>query len=116
MAKFVFVVLSNAVSEDADEEFNEWYSGTHVPDFLQFDSVLSARRFVRSEHQFLPTDDALGRRYLAVYEVETDDPAALFEDVHAARGDGRITPTDTIQRDPPPINMLIEQTEGPVSG
>lgn len=115
MAKYVFVVLSNSVSDDVDDEFNEWYSGTHVPDFLQFDSVLSARRFTRSEHQFLPSDDALGRRYLAIYEVETDDPAALFEDVHAARVDGRIRPTETIQRDPPPITMLFEQTEGPVS-
>ena len=34
MAKFVFLVRSNSVSEDAGEEFNEWYSGTHVPDFL----------------------------------------------------------------------------------
>ncbi len=115
MAKYVFVVLSNSVSDDADDEFNEWYSGIHVPDFLQFDSVLSARRFTRAEHQFLPSDDALGRRYLAIYEVETDDPAALFEDVHAARVDGRIRPTETIQRDPPPITMLFELTEGPVS-
>ncbi len=116
MAKYVFLVLSNAVSDDVDDEFNEWYSGIHVPDFLQFDSVLSARRLTRANDQFLPTDDALGRRYLAIYEVETDDPAALFEDVHAARVDGRIRPTETIERDPPPITMLFEQTEGPITG
>ncbi|MDE2697154.1 MAG: hypothetical protein OXH97_11690, partial [Chloroflexota bacterium] len=109
------LVVSNSVSADADDEFNEWSSGIHVPDFLQFASLLSPRRFTRAEHQFLPSDDALGRRYLAIYEVETDDPAALFEDVHAARVDGRIRPTETIQRDPPPITMLFELTEGPVS-
>lgn len=116
MAKYVFLVLSNSASDDVDEEFNEWYSGIHVPDFLQFDSVLSARRLTLAEHQFLPGDDALGRRYLAIYEVETDDPASLFEEVHAARVDGRIRPTETIQRDPPPITMLFEQTETQVSG
>ena len=40
----VLVVLANSV-ESREDEFNDWYSGVHVPEILALPSFLSARRF-----------------------------------------------------------------------
>ena len=70
MARYLFVVNSNP-AEGREREYNEWYSNRHVADLLAVPGVVSARRFVLEEAQ--PADVPRPFKYLALYEVETDD-------------------------------------------
>ena len=70
MEKHVFVVLTNAV-EGEDDAFNEWYSGVHLADVLKVPGIVAAQRFKLSDVQ--RDKPPLPYRYLALYEIETDD-------------------------------------------
>ncbi len=80
MTKHTLVVLTNA-NEGADDAFNDWYTNTHIGDILALEGFTAAQRFKLSETQLAEGD--LPYRYLALYEIETDDlagaRAALLE-------------------------------------
>ena len=58
----------------------------------------------------MPGDDAAGRQYLALYEVEVDDWAAFAEAQGTAFAEGRITVnTDLLQLDPMVMTMVFEE-------
>lgn len=70
MARYVFVVLTNAV-EGRDEQFNDWYTNEHLGDVLRLPGFVGAQRF-----KFAPWKEGVthpSHRYLALYDVETDD-------------------------------------------
>ena len=90
MPKGVFLALSNATSGDVEDEFNQWYTDVHSQEVLALPGVRSVRRFRLAPAQVVPDDDT--RRYLALYEVDTDDWDAFAGEFMAAFGDGRITP------------------------
>jgi|KBSSwiStaDraftv2_1062776.scaffolds.fasta_scaffold754401_2 hypothetical protein len=73
MEKHVLVVLSNSV-EGADDQFNNWYTNTHLGDVLNVPGFVAAQRYKLSGTQL--GDGATPYGYLALYEVETDDLAA----------------------------------------
>lgn len=73
MAKQVLVVLSNA-AEGTDDEFNRWYTGTHLSEVLKLDGYVAAQRFKLSDGQLGQGD--VPYRYFALYEVDTEDLAA----------------------------------------
>jgi len=75
MAKHLFVVLSNCVDGGDEEEFNDWYTNTHLKDILTVPGYVRATRYKLSSAQVM-ADDQLSYRYLALYEIETDDIAA----------------------------------------
>lgn len=68
MAKLWLVVLTNPV-EGREDEYNKWYTESHLDDVLAVEGFLAAQRF-----EFVP--GKLSReapyRYLAVYEVDED--------------------------------------------
>jgi hypothetical protein len=70
MARYLFVVNSNP-AEGREQEYNEWYSNRHLADLLALPGVLSARRFALNDTQL--TDVPQLFKYLALYEIETDD-------------------------------------------
>ena len=69
MARYRLVALSNSV-EGRDEEFNHWYDTQHLPDVMSVPGFVSAERLT-----------CLGNgphRYMAIYEIETDDIGAVL--------------------------------------
>lgn len=109
MARGILLVFSNPSALDRLLEFDEWYSGTHLPEFLRIPSVQAARRFRLSASQMpLPPGTPLGgREFLAAYEVETDDFASLCEEIMGTAKDR--TQSDVLERDPLPMALLFEQ-------
>ncbi len=75
MPKFISIALTNA-AEGREDEYNEWYEQQHVFDVLQVPGIQSAQRFRISDQ----SRQKLGYRYMAVYEVETDN----IENIHRA--------------------------------
>jgi hypothetical protein len=70
MAKHVLVVFTNAV-EGREEEFDRWYDDVHIADLLKIPGIVSAQRFRLSDTQ--RTRPPYPWKYLALYEIETDD-------------------------------------------
>jgi hypothetical protein len=69
MARYLFVVFTKPVP-GREDEFNDWYTNTHLDDVLDLGDYVSAQRF-----KFVySSGEEPSREYMALYEVETDDP------------------------------------------
>ena len=79
MAKYTFVVLTNPTS-GKEAEYNEWYNKQHIPDVLA-DSQMG---------------DKNPYRYLALYEIETDDLAAALKELKARGGSDDMIMSDAL--------------------
>jgi hypothetical protein len=74
MAQYCYIAVTDSVP-GREEEFNTWYEQQHVPDLLRIPGFVAARRF-----KLVQSQGGLPGRYLALYEIETDDPqGALAE-------------------------------------
>jgi hypothetical protein len=69
MARYTFVVLSESV-EGREDEYNDWYTNRHLADVLRVEGFVAAQRFRLTEND--PPQE-FSHKYLALYEVETDD-------------------------------------------
>ncbi|HKY91583.1 MAG TPA: hypothetical protein VJM11_11110 [Nevskiaceae bacterium] len=83
MARYLFVAHTNPV-EGHEDEFNAWYSNAHLDDMRRLPGVVSARRFERASVQVQESPASF--RYLALYEVETDDPQTFVKELLARAG------------------------------
>lgn len=94
MARYTFVVLTNP-AEGKEEEFNRWYDEVHVPEVLMVPGFTGASR-----HRVAPLSEAASaHRYLALYEMETDDPSAVLAELHRRVGAGEIAMSDALGSD-----------------
>jgi hypothetical protein len=116
MARGVILALSNAVSDDVDHEFNQWYDDVHAREVLAIPGVRSFRRFRLAPAQVLATEEVLARRYLAIYEVDTDDWDGVVSEFHGRFGDGRITiRPELIELDPMVLTSAFEEITSEVT-
>lgn len=92
--KYTFVVLTNP-TPGKDAEFNRWYNEQHIPDVLNAAGFVRAQRFRLSETQNGPKVDQT-HRYLALYEIETDDLAASLKDLQSRIGTPEMVMSDAI--------------------
>lgn len=89
MSRHLLVVETNCVA-GADEEFNRWYDEVHVPQLLELDGFLNVSRYRVADAQ-------MGRsvppqRYVAMYEIEADDPQQALETLNAGQQHFEMTP------------------------
>jgi hypothetical protein len=108
----VFLALSNPVSGEIETEFNDWYDNVHAKEVLALDGIRSCRRFRLASAQVMPGDDVTAHRYLALYEVETDDWAALAAAFQNGFAEGRITiRPDLLELDPMVLTLAFEELD-----
>jgi len=105
MAKFVLVATSAAL-EGRDDEFNEWYDNVHKGDVCDLPGVISCRRFNASPASPAETPAP----YLAIYEIETDDPAGVFAELRRRSVSGEMKMTDSIDRTAARLWLWEERT------
>ena len=79
MATYKFLVVTNPVP-GREAEFNDWYDRQHVPDVLKVTGFRAAQRFK------VTGDSDLHGQYVAIYEMETDDPNAAIAELSARAG------------------------------
>ena len=106
MAKYLLFAFSDCKDPSHEAEFNEWYSNIHVPDMLEVPGMIQATRWVSAEPR-----EGQRRKYLALYELETDDIEAFNLKVRE-RGmrtikEGRFS--DLPIFDPPDIPRVYKQ-------
>ena len=98
MAKYIMVVGSNATPGD-DAEFNKWYDEIHIPEVCAIPGITGGRRYEADPA-------APGERpYLAIYEMETDDPQKVMAELTSRAGSGKLNMTATI--DVPNVQMSV---------
>jgi hypothetical protein len=89
-ARHHLLVFSNP-SPGREAEYNDWYDTRHVPELLALPEFVAVQRFrlddiqPRGEHP---------HRYLAIWEIETDDLAAAMARLKAAQADGSVARSD----------------------
>jgi hypothetical protein len=70
MAVAIFVVRAS-ITTDKEADFNKWYNEEHVPQVLQYNGAVSARRYKQ-----ILGDDKL--EYMAVYEFASEEVFRRF--------------------------------------
>jgi hypothetical protein len=93
MAKYTFVVLTNP-TPGKEADYNEWYNKQHIPDVLNIPGMVCAQRFRLAEGQ--PGADQKTHRYLALYEIETNDLPGVFKELAARRDTADMVMSDAI--------------------
>lgn len=95
MAKtYKFLVLSNPV-EGREDEYNTWYDNTHLADVLKVDGFVAAQRF-----SAVPMEGAdQPYRYMAIYEIEANDPHAVLAALNGRAGTPDMVLSDALGSD-----------------
>jgi len=109
MRRFKMLVFSEPF-EGQDDAYNEWYTGRHLSDICALEGFASAQRFTLHSVSMGKTLN----RYLAIYDVETDDPDWVIENMFANR-DTPAMPMDPAFNIDPTTVMLYEELTDVVS-
>ncbi len=88
MPRYQLIVLTNAV-KGRDGEFNDWYDNRHLADVLSVPGFTGAQRF-----RLEPASGITDWSYLAIYDMETDDPAKCMADLQAKGAAGQMVMSD----------------------
>ncbi|MBO0727987.1 MAG: hypothetical protein J2P57_01935 [Acidimicrobiaceae bacterium] len=99
------MVVESAPAEGHEDDYNKWYSGTHIPQILEIPGFVAARRF-RVNGSPTGVDDKPG--YLAIYELEADDLNTPIVEMRARSADGRIDRRGAVRQSPPPVVTVYE--------
>lgn len=83
--RYILQVSSRAVAGQ-EEEYDRWYDEVHVGEVLSLPGFEGCERFRRLGMDGQPTGESV-----ALYTVETDDPAALLQSLFAATPGFRLT-------------------------
>lgn len=102
MAKALLIAFVSPTSMEADAEFNKWYDEFHAREISAAVGCVTA---VTRYRQADVTGAADLPRYIAVYELDTDDVGSVAESFSAAAGSRPFTATNTMdmERTPPVV-------------
>jgi len=94
MPRFDYVVFTEPVAGKEDA-YNDWYTNEHLSDVLKVEGFVAAQRFklVEVEHNSLPAS-----RYMAIYEIEADDPKDVLDHMVAAATDGTMVISEALDQ------------------
>lgn len=92
--KYCFVVFSNPMP-GREEEYNTWYNEVHLPHVLAVPGFVSARRLKVADMPGV-VNTPLPGQYLALYEMETDDPDGVLKEMWSRAGTPQMTISDAI--------------------
>lgn len=94
MDKFILKVESNCNDPEREDEFNHWYDNIHIPDIMETQGFVKATRYKNIQ------STADQGKYVAVYEMETDNldklMAAHQANMKSKEAKGRITDLITV--------------------
>jgi len=97
------------IAPELEAEFNEWYDNVHIPEVLGIDGFVAATRYRLSEAQLVGNQPQ--HRYLAVYEIASDDLAGTTQALMDAAAGGMFI-SDSLQLQPFPTVALFEEAGG----
>jgi hypothetical protein len=95
MASYKLVVFSDSTEADNEAEYNDWYNNVHLADVVAVPGFVSAQRFklktlVMGEFK---------NKYMAIYNIEADDPQKVMDAMMARRGTEAMLISDALDVD-----------------
>jgi hypothetical protein len=105
MPKYVMVVPSTAF-EGRDDDYNRWYDGEHIHDICALPGVKSGRRFNAVQEA---SPNPVPGKYLAIYEIETDDIGSVMAEMGRRAMAGEMSVSDALDRDSAQIWIYQQQ-------
>ena len=109
MSDGMLISESRPASSTDEAAYHEWYETAHLPEILQIEGFVSARRLRATE----------GDTYIVIYEIEGDVDDAK-RDLAAAQAAGSMTRPSGVQLDPSAFGALLPQPgltlDGPTIG
>jgi hypothetical protein len=75
MPHFTYVVFTEPVA-GREDAYNDWYTDQHLADVLKVEGFVAAQRF---KIVALDSNSQPASRYMAIYEIEADDPQAVLD-------------------------------------
>lgn len=90
MANYILMVFTDPMPGQEDE-YNRWYDDIHITELLEkVPGIESAKRYTEDA----TSPESLDRKYLAIYELETDDPNTVMADLArlAESGEMNVSP------------------------
>lgn len=94
MARYTLMVVTSPV-EGKDDEYNLWYNEQHLRDVLDCEGFISASRFQITT----PVMGEFPGRYIALYEMESDDPMRDFSKLGARIQSGELSTSNAMQQE-----------------
>lgn len=91
MARYVWMVAA-AAKPGREAEFNAFYDRQHVPDVLKSPGFVSCRRLRALE------EPPLAGRYVALYDIESDDPQGSIRQLYSLLGTDAMPPNPATDR------------------
>lgn len=94
MKKYKLVVLSGPTAGKEDD-YNDWYQNTHLADVTSVPGIVRAQRFRHAAELGAGT----GHKYLAIYDIETDDLEATLAGIGESSESGSMFISDSLDLD-----------------
>ena len=91
MPKYAMVVQSQAVA-GKDAEYNEWYDNQHFGDICAIPGITGGRRLEQAMTVMGPP----GCKYLAIYDIETDDIGSVMAEMGRRGAEGLMPISDAL--------------------
>ncbi len=107
MPKGILIVQSRPCDPAREDEYNEWYTNTHIPEVCAIPGIVRAQRYKVTEAEFVERNPS-APEYVAIYELDADDLAQPIKELAERAADGRIRMSDVLQLDPPPLLTVYE--------
>ena len=91
MGNYTLVVFTNPV-EGREDDYNEWYDNQHFGDICAIPGVTGGRRL----EQVMTVAGEPGLKYLAIYDIETDDIGAVMGEMGRRGAEGLMPISDAL--------------------
>ena len=112
MPKAILVVQTNPTAPDREDEFNAWYTKTHLHDVLTVPGYSAATRYrVVDGIELLEGLAPPAQRYLAIYEIESDDLAQAAKDLRETVFGGDMEISDALDLGSVSVNFYVPVSE-----
>jgi hypothetical protein len=105
MRRYRFIVFSRAV-RGREAEYNDWYQNVHLADVVAIEGFTSAQRFCLASTVI----GEQGFPYLAIYEIETDDVAAVVARLYSRIGTDAMVISEALDLN---ASALVYEEMGP---
>ena len=89
MAKFKLIALTTPAA-GKEAEFHNWYQNVHLPELCALPGLDSAQRY-QLVAKLMGSDT---NQWLAIYDIEADDPMAFMGAMGEAATSGKLTQSD----------------------
>jgi hypothetical protein len=93
VADYKLIMLTNAKA-GRDEEFKKWYDERHLGDMLRIPGVKGAQTF--DSNMVMSPDPASTYKYLAVYDITTEDLSHTLGSLQKAAGTDAMPMSDAM--------------------